>query len=256
MKVVHISDIHIGAARQEILDAARNAIRSAGADLLIASGDLTQRGKRTEFREAREWIDSIGLPAIAVPGNHDTPLLNPRHRVLHPFRRYFEFFGDLHRPLEHEGLTFLPFNTARGWQKRANWAEGHADLAELEQLIGETCGNGTRGVLICHHPLLSLPGARLRTATRHGKKASERLAAACIGLVMTGHVHTPHTEVITENRGSYLNVSAGTLSQRLRAAPPGFNLVELSGSSVGVTCYSLGETGFRPKPLQTFAWPQ
>jgi 3',5'-cyclic AMP phosphodiesterase CpdA len=223
---------------------------------LIASGDLTQRGKRREFREARDWIDSLDLPAIAVPGNHDTPLLNPRHRVMHPFRRYFDFFGDLHRPLERSGFAFFPFNTARGWQKRANWAEGHADLAELDQLIGEACGNGNRGVLICHHPFLSLPGAQLRTATRNGKQASEKLAAACIDLVITGHLHTPHTEVITECHGGYLNVSAGTLSKRLRASPPGFNLLELSASAVSVTSFNHSDSGFLPVPPQSFAWPK
>ena len=45
---------------------------------------------------------------------------------------------------------------------------------------------------------------------------------------MTGHVHTPHAELIRDpSGGAYIAITAGTLSTRLRAQPPAFNILSI-----------------------------
>src|SRR5205823_769830 len=56
--------------------------------LVIASGDLTQRATRAEFRAARHWLDRIPFPKLVVPGNHDIPLFDLFHRAFKPLTRY------------------------------------------------------------------------------------------------------------------------------------------------------------------------
>ncbi len=252
MKIIHVADIHIGATSDALLESARSAIAEQSGQLLVVSGDVTQRGSLHEFQKARQWIDTLKLPAIVVPGNHDTPLLHAGHRLTKPFARYTDYFGDLTRALEKDHISIYPLNTARGWQSRANWAEGSVRLSHLDDAID--AANQTSGIpiLTCHHPFTSLPGAGLRTRTRRGDIASERLAQSPIRLLLTGHVHTPHAEHVHHETGHYLAVSAGTLSHRLRKSPPSFNVLEVTPMSITVTPFSLDGDAFAALPAKHF----
>ena len=256
MRLIHVSDIHIGATSEAILDAAHQAIKAHPGAALVVSGDLTQRGSREEFRRAREWVDAVKLPTIVVPGNHDTPLLHPGHRVFKPFERYKDYFGDLTRPLNAGAARLLPLNTARGWQSRANWAEGSVALDELDEMISEGADSGTVPIMVCHHPFTPFSGAGLTTRTRRGDVASERLADSPVRLLMTGHVHTPHIERITPGSGEYIALSAGTLSLRLRAAPPGFNIVDIDAGGLSVAPYTYNHDTFEPLPSARLGWTE
>ena len=64
------------------------SLRENRPDLVIVSGDLTQRARRSEFAEARTFLDRIAAPRLVIPGNHDVPLYNVFRRALAPFGRY------------------------------------------------------------------------------------------------------------------------------------------------------------------------
>jgi 3',5'-cyclic AMP phosphodiesterase CpdA len=256
MRLIHVSDIHIGATSEAILDAAHQAIKAHPGAALVVSGDLTQRGSREEFRRARDWVDAVNLPTIVVPGNHDTPLLHPGHRVFKPFERYADYFGDLTRPLKAGAAHLLPLNTARGWQSRANWAEGSVALDQLNEMIARTEDYDTVHIMVCHHPFTPFSGAGLNTRTRRGEVASERLAGSAVRLLMTGHVHTPHMERIQAASGEYIALSAGTLSLRLRSSPPGFNIVDIDATGMNIAPYVFGHETFEPLPAARLEWSE
>lgn len=225
MMIAHLADLHFGREDRAALEAATDVIRKAGAEAVVVSGDLTQRGKREEFEAARAWLDGLDLPALCVPGNHDTPLLNLPARASDAFGRFNRYFGDRAGPLMLPGISVRGLNTARGWQTRMNWAEGSVRLSELSSVIGEKDA-GIR-LIACHHPFESPAKARLTTATRRGEQASRQLASSPVSVLLTGHVHTPHAEIIRKGEGAYLAITAGTLSTRLRTKPPGFNLISI-----------------------------
>lgn len=253
MKLIHVADIHVGATSDALLEAARRSIIEQKGAALVVSGDLTQRGTREEFRGAREWVNTLQMNSIVVPGNHDTPLLHAGHRLFKPFGRYADYFGDLTRSLRVEDVHLFPLNTARGWQTRTNWAEGSVDLGDLDEMITEAGDHDTLPVMICHHPFTPLHGAGLRTRTRRGDVASERLAKSRFEILLTGHVHTPHAEWIAKPQGRYLSISAGTLSLRLRKSPPGYNVIEVSKTEITVTPFSYEGDEFRPLAEQSFS---
>ena len=157
-RIVQVADIHFGTENPVALDAFETAVAESDVDAIAVCGDLTQRGKRSEFRAARDWIDRFDLPRLVVAGNHDTPLLNLYERVVSPFERHDDYFGDLAAPLDLEGAVVVGINTSRGWQTRKNWAEGSVNLEDLESAIEATQSatrDGKTGFLICHHPFLS-----------------------------------------------------------------------------------------------------
>ncbi|WP_413220367.1 metallophosphoesterase [Tritonibacter mobilis] len=97
-RLLHLSDLHFGRDRPELLDPLIEQINGLAPDLVAISGDLTQRARDWQFMRAREMIDRIKAPCLVVPGNHDTPLDNLFERVLMPWRRYRKWIAcDLNR---------------------------------------------------------------------------------------------------------------------------------------------------------------
>ncbi|MEE2878437.1 MAG: metallophosphoesterase [Pseudomonadota bacterium] len=249
-RIVQLADIHFGTENLVALAAFNKAIEEAEVDALAVCGDLTQRGKRSEFRAAREWLDGFDLPKLVVAGNHDTPLLNLYERVVSPFERHDDYFADLAKPLEVGGAVLTGINTSRGWQTRRNWAEGSVNLDDLEDAIASTedaTARGKTAFLICHHPFLSPPDAPLRTATRRGRRASRRLGQSKVDFLLTGHVHSPSVTVVEDKGNAYVALSAGTLSTRLRKTPASFNIVDLGGGTCEVTVFNLHGDRFVPE---------
>ncbi|WP_300376915.1 metallophosphoesterase [Henriciella sp.] len=249
-RIIQLADIHFGTENPVALEAFEATIKELEPDALAVCGDLTQRGKRSEFADARDWLDRFDIPRLVVAGNHDTPLLNIYERVVSPFERHDSYFEDLSGPVELEGAYLIGMNTSRGWQTRKNWAEGSVNLEDLESVIAEAEGPASHGkavFLICHHPFLSPPEAPMRTATRRGRRASRRLAQSPVGFLLTGHVHAPSVTVVDDEAKSYVAVSSGTLSTRIRTRPASFNLIELKQEACDVTVYNLHGDRFVPE---------
>ena len=72
--LLHISDLHFGRVDPATVEPLTAAIRALARNVVIVSGDLTQRARAAEFRAARAFLDALPRPQIVVPGNHDVPL--------------------------------------------------------------------------------------------------------------------------------------------------------------------------------------
>ncbi|MHC4925410.1 MAG: metallophosphoesterase, partial [Planctomycetota bacterium] len=88
--LIHASDIHFGAPYDAAAgEAFQVAARALHADLVVVSGDFTQRAKTAEYEAARRWLDRLpDLPVVVTPGNHDVPLYRMLERVFQPYRNY------------------------------------------------------------------------------------------------------------------------------------------------------------------------
>ena len=72
--VFHVSDLHFGwPAVPEQIDAIEQIIHESRFDVVVISGDLTQRARSGEFQRAAAFIRDARKVSrvIAVPGNHD-----------------------------------------------------------------------------------------------------------------------------------------------------------------------------------------
>ena len=252
MKIAQVSDIHFGAEDPAATEMAVEVISASDCDAIIVCGDLTQRGKRSEFDAAAEWLKQFSMPILSVPGNHDVPLLNLAARASQPFNRYHSFLGQYDQSLELGGFRMCGYNTARGWQFRRNWAEGSVNVNHLAKLVNEDAPQ----ILACHHPFLPLPNAPLKTRTRRGAQASHLLARSSVSLLLVGHVHTPSATVRRTELGSYLELSCGTLSKRTRSMPPSFNIVDIREDQIAVTAHSTDSSSVKADLVGSWSWPQ
>lgn len=247
IRIVHLADLHFGTEHPAALNGAAEIIHETKPDAIIVAGDLTQRGKRSEFEAAREWLDQFDAPRLVVAGNHDTPLLNAVSRVSRPFARFDAHFSELTAPLDIGAWRAVGLNSARGWQARSNWAEGAVRRSHLDMALDRV---GDRpGIITCHHPFVPPATAPLRTRTRRGTAASAKIAPSPVRLLLTGHVHGAAADLHTYDGGAYLNLTAGTLSTRLREGHPSFNMIEIAGDHITATAQRCGPLGFEPRML-------
>ena len=91
--LLQISDPHFGTEQPPVVEALAALARQQRPDLLVLSGDITQRARPAQFRAARAFMDRLGVPVLAVPGNHDIPLFDLWTRLRRPYARHVAAFG-------------------------------------------------------------------------------------------------------------------------------------------------------------------
>lgn len=71
-RIAHLSDIHFGANDEKIVAASEAWLQKRQPDLVIISGDFTQRAREAQFRAASAYLNrlrSAGLKVLAIPGS-------------------------------------------------------------------------------------------------------------------------------------------------------------------------------------------
>jgi 3',5'-cyclic AMP phosphodiesterase CpdA len=224
--IAHLSDVHFGAHVPEIVAAAERWVIEHKPDLVIVSGDFTQRAREKQYRAAGAFMDRLeaaGLATLAVPGNHDVPLYDVVRRFVRPLGRYQRHIDDDLCPwFENEKLAVLGINTARSFtfkDGRINYEQMHIIRERFRDVPPEK----TR-ILVTHHPLFAMPlgeeGALTKTVGRQ-QPALEAVADAGVHILLAGHFHRTFAEAarkMVENAGPALVIQAGTAtSTRIRA---------------------------------------
>src|SRR5688572_8067415 len=114
--IAHLSDLHFGRVHPHIISPLIEAILKINPDLVAVSGDLTQRARSHQFKEARAFLDKLPKPQIVVPGNHDVPLHNVFARFMQPLTKYRRYITNDLRPFYYdEEVAVLGVSTARSW---------------------------------------------------------------------------------------------------------------------------------------------
>ena len=112
--IIHLSDLHFGRVDQTLLGPLRDLIHSIAPNVVVISGDLTQRAKSEQFEEARAFLDTLPGPQIVVPGNHDISLYNVFRRFVKPLARYKRYITDELEPVFiDDEIAVVGVNTAR-----------------------------------------------------------------------------------------------------------------------------------------------
>jgi 3',5'-cyclic AMP phosphodiesterase CpdA len=255
IRLLHISDIHFGGENPGALAAFAAFAASGPVDLIVLTGDLTQFGRREEFRRAAAWLRRLPNPKLITPGNHDTPWLGLAERVAAPFARYARWVGQpAESAFQTEVLLAQAINSARGWQIRLNWSKGEVSRRQVANAATRFEAAPTAiHVLACHHPLVEAVGGPMTARVRGGCFAAQRLTAAKVDLVLTGHLHAPFVQALPYGDAMTYAVGAGTLSLRERGTVPGFNVIDIAGGEIVVT--AMGWTGANLAVDRTWAVP-
>jgi len=235
-RLVHISDPHFGRTRAELLDPLIAQLRAAEPDLVAVSGDLTQRARNSQFREARAFLDRLGLPWLAVPGNHDVPLDNLHRRLFSPWKRYRRWIStDLEPRFDDAAMLVLGVNTVNplSWQRGRI---GRSALMRAAAALRADPGERIR-VVVAHHPFEHQPGDT-KALMRGAARGIAGLTAAGADVVLSGHLHAWHAGPFAAAPSGIgaLQVHAGTgLSTRLRGEENDFNILALEPGRIEIT---------------------
>ena len=224
-RIAHLSDIHFGAHDPAIVAATEAWLHDRQPDLVIISGDLTQRAKVDQFREASDYLDRLraaGFSTLVVPGNHDVPLYDVFRRFAAPLDRYKRYIDDNLCPwFENDDVAVLGINTARSLTVK-DGRINNDQIAMLRERFAAVPSAKTR-ILVTHHPLFAMPigeGGELSEAVGRHRDAIEAVADAGVHLALAGHFHRTYAESalkMVERAGSVLVMQAGTAtSTRLR----------------------------------------
>jgi 3',5'-cyclic AMP phosphodiesterase CpdA len=235
--IVHLSDLHFGRLDPRVVAPLVAAIDALSPDLVAISGDLTQRARRSQFAEARAFLDAVKFPQLVVPGNHDVPLYDVVQRFLRPLARYRTFVSeDLEPTYVDDEMVAVGLNSARSLTFGRGRLSERQILQAVERL--RRVPSHLIKIVVTHHPF-DLPDAygddhlvgRAGMAMRH-------LASVGADLFLAGHLHVSHIGHTAERYKiaghSALVVQAGTMSTRQRGEPNSFNVLRLNRPHISV----------------------
>jgi 3',5'-cyclic AMP phosphodiesterase CpdA len=256
-RIVHLSDLHFGHLRRETLGPLREAVEAARPHLVAISGDLTQRARRGQFRDAARFLETLPSPRIVVPGNHDVPLYNVLDRFLRPLHNYSRFItADLAPYYEDEEVAVAGINTARS----LTFKGGRVNAAQLAAIRERLCRlpEAVTKIVVTHHPFDVPEDGHHTEVVGRADMAMKVLAECGADVLLAGHGHTSHIgHTATRYRiegHSALVIQAGTAtSTRERGERNSFNLVEIEYPAIAVVRYLWEEGGvFRPAAREEF----
>ena len=187
--IFHISDVHFGPPHlPKVSDGVIEMIEDRRPDVVVLSGDLTQRAKPEQFRQARRFVDRIPVPTIVVPGNHDVPLYRVWERIFAPFAAYRQHFAEELEPVYRDDeLLIVGINTAFNW----TWKDGRIKLARLLEVgeILEEAPETQLKVVVAHHHLIPPPNFGTQRVLSNAYEAIDLFSSAGVDLILSGHLH-------------------------------------------------------------------
>ncbi len=240
--IAHISDLHFGRLNEQIAEVLLIELNTRGPELVVISGDFTQRAQPEEFRAARRYVDLLEPPTLCIPGNHDVPSYNLLERFLTPYRRYQHYFGPELCPwIEGTEFAILGVNTARSYSLSRDWSRGRINRDQMRRI--ETCFANVEAkkirIVVTHHPFLLPEGDLKRGLVGRWRDALQRMSHVGVDLLLAGHLHktfSGHVETGQQVIQKILVAQVSTsTSTRLKGDVNAYNWIELDGGCIRLT---------------------
>lgn len=229
--LLQISDTHFGTEQPRVVQAVMRLIKTRAPDLVVLSGDITQRATRAQFAAAKAFLDRLGsTPRLVIPGNHDIPLFQLGARLFTPYGRFIEALGDALEPvLETPEWLVIGVNTTR-WYRHKDGEVSHEQIERVAQRLSRADPRQLR-LVVTHQPVIASRDEDLTNVLHRREAATVRWAATGADLVLGGHIHLPYVRPVhrlfADCPRPLWGVQAGTaFSRRVRdGAPNSVNLI-------------------------------
>jgi len=190
--LLHISDTHFGTEQPPVVAALETLARERLPDVLVFSGDITQRARPAQFAAARRLCDRLGIGRVlALPGNHDIPLLDLGARVFRPYQRYLAAFGPrLESTLVTDDFFVVGVNTTRAGRHK----NGEVSAEQVRRVARELRVARPRQlrIVVTHQPAAVVRREDEHDRLRGADEALQAWSAAGADLVLGGHIHLPY----------------------------------------------------------------
>jgi 3',5'-cyclic AMP phosphodiesterase CpdA len=247
--VLQVSDPHFGTEQAPVAEALVALARRQRPTVVVLSGDITQRARPAQFCAARAFMDRLGAPLLAVPGNHDIPLFDLWARVRDPYARHRAAFGAELEPLHQSpDLLVVCVNTTRAWRHK----QGEVSAAQIERVARAlaAAGHAQLRLVVVHQPAAVTLAEDAPNRLRGAEAALARWSAAGADLVLGGHIHLPYVLAPPAPLARPLwVVQAGTaVSSRVReGAPNSVNLLRWGADDAPPGCCRVEQWDYAAK---------
>lgn len=198
MRIIHISDLHFGMHNPAIIEPFLEDIALLKPEIIIISGDLTQRARPEQYQQLSEFLQRLIVPLLIVPGNHDIPLHNPFARFLNPFKLYADSISpQLEATFSNKEVNILGINSATPY-KIKDGILSHKALRRINNYFSST--SGQLNILFFHHNLKYFSG--MHHPLNNAEEFIRYLKESPIHIVCTGHLHYANVHLIDKNKGT------------------------------------------------------
>lgn len=251
--IAHLSDLHFGREVPEVVEGLLVSLDKLQPDLVVISGDLTQRAKNSEFKKGVSFLQQLPFPYLIVPGNHDMAMYNLAERFLYPWNKWNRYISpDMYPTVRLPGMIAMGINTARrtGWH--LDWSRGSINSEQTQIIEASLKGekNSHLRLLVAHHPFW-LPEKFERRHVIDGRdNALKILREAGVDIILSGHIHIAYSKIMD---GVLISHTGTTFSNRLMAnTPNSFNVIRGDREAVEIELMGWSGDAFEPHSKQRF----
>jgi 3',5'-cyclic AMP phosphodiesterase CpdA len=267
LTLLHISDLHFGPPYvPEVGEAVLRLAPRLRPDVIVVSGDLTQRARPEQFAAAREFIDRLpDVPRVVVPGNHDVPLWRVFDRLTDPLRHYRHYFSeDTDRVWRLDGAVVVALDSTSPRRAISN-GRIHKDQLEFCARAFRDAPPDAARIVVAHHHFVPAPDYELDRAMPKAKRALNLFLELGVDLILGGHLHRAYIGNTLDiyagrNRGrGIIVVQCGTTTSRRGRGKEreknSLNVIKIGREMLRVTHYMyFGQLGeFTPLSRHIFA---
>lgn len=228
-------------------------MKSQNPTFTAVTGDLVNLGLKAEFKNAADWIKSLGPPekVCAIPGNHDAYVPGARNKFRAALDRYAtgEVIGDVPYPFVRRIGDVAIIGCSSAIATPPFFASGKFDDKQAKQLekylklLGEA--KFFRVVLI-HHPPIAEFAAHTRKGLRGAARFRKIIAKYGAELILHGHTHRASINSLHGPSGEVpvIGVAAGSADAGSGEDPARYNLFSIDRAGNTWSCI-LREYGYQ-----------
>ena len=249
LRILHGSDLQMGRPfRPRAAKALRQLAFEVDPNLIVISGDLTQRAKVHEFQAAWKFLEALPqVPLIVTPGNHDVPLYRFWERLLVPYRNWNRTIPhDLDSVTVIPGATVVALNSASPWSAIVGGRLTQAQLRFARQSFDSELTEGIR-VLVTHHHFVCKSAGGGGRPIPAAPLIINQIEEMEVDVVLSGHLHRMQVamsrDVVSGKNLGVPLITAGTAtSRRGRGEEKGtnsVNVLDVMEDRIKVTPYLL-----------------
>ncbi len=239
--IVHISDLHFGRTETALEHALKKIIINQHPDLIIISGDLTQRATQAQFMEAKKFFQSLPYPMLIVPGNHDVPLYSFWTRFTRPYAKYRQHISDDLEPLyQDDEMLVVGINTVRIFKLK----EGRVNAKQIERArrVLMSIPPEKIKIIVSHHPF-NIPMGHYKRPLSQARRFWKDLHEMGVDLFLSGHLHDTleryRDRAYKLSSAGPLLIQAGTaISTRTRKEGNSFNIIRATSRTLHIERYA------------------
>jgi len=154
LKIIQLSDLAINVKTPQSLDGLLRLIRDENPALILLCGGVTAQGDLGSFAFARDFLNDLGVPFMALPGPRD---LSPLKNFFDPQKFMRDFISPVEESIYEDNTVLIAsVNTVRPYPLgllRSNGAVMQSQIQNAHNALRHTKDDLWRMVVTHHSPI-------------------------------------------------------------------------------------------------------